>query len=194
MIVIGRFARRHEGELQKVDGIVMVRVGLGQGLGKRLIRARRQRHFIGVEMQIPVGLQLRRERLFPLQDLTPAIDAIAGELLDTAQPGAEVARGDRDCAVGRLVVTEVRLYTLGEEVLQAAADEPFLVVGVSRRAVSSACSAPPKSPVSPRASAVKNRACSSGRNWPVRRHSGTARASTALASANRSWCCSSAPR
>ena len=130
VVVIGGFARRHEGELRELHGVVAAprrprpdasasvcpdRGGSGTSSGSRC----RNQSASSSAASASLRRRIWRQRKVPSR----------GMLLDAAQPGPEIALGDRDGAVGRLVVAEVRFDALGEEMLQAAADEPFLVVG-----------------------------------------------------------------
>ena len=104
MVVVRRFARRHERELEEVGGVVAGLVELGERLRQRLALLGRDADLVGVVVDQPVGVQVVGERLLPATLLAQTKGVRAGQLLDLDDAPPEVALGDLDRRVRGAVV------------------------------------------------------------------------------------------
>ena len=121
--------RGDERELLEAHGVVALLADPLERLDQRLAGPRRQPDLVGVDVQEPVGLELRGERCLAREQPTPGVRAVPRQALDADQPPAEVLARDLHRSVGGVVVEEVRLDAVAVEVLDAAADEALLVEG-----------------------------------------------------------------
>ena len=109
MVVIRVLLRGDERELLEAHGVVALVADPLERLGQRLAGPRRQPDLVGVDVQEPVGLELRGERCLAREQAPPGVRAVPRDVLDADQPPAEVLARNLDRAVGGVVVEEVRL-------------------------------------------------------------------------------------
>ena len=80
-------------------------------------------------MHEPVAVERCGELFLPTEDRAPAVNAVTRHGLDTKEPATLIGSGELDGAITGLVVDQVDAQPLADEMLEAPADEPLLVVG-----------------------------------------------------------------